>query len=69
MSERFTRISVDLSRDEFEALRDSASQDYRDIRAQARWLLRKQLGLPLYEAGIEKQRPAAAQDTPPEVTP
>lgn len=35
-----TRITVPLSRDEFEALRNSAFRDYRHPREQARYLLR-----------------------------
>ena len=40
-----TRITVPLSRDEFEALRDNAVRDYRNPRDQARFILRKALGL------------------------
>lgn len=40
MPDRYTRITVPLSLEEFEALRESAQQDYRHPREQARFLLR-----------------------------
>lgn len=40
MNDRYTRITVPLSKDEFQALQKSAQQDYRDPREQARYLLR-----------------------------
>ncbi len=40
MSDRYTRITVPLSKEEFEALRDSAQLDYRHPREQARFILR-----------------------------
>lgn len=43
MPDRYTRITVPLSQDEFEALRESAQQDYRHPREQARFLLRSLL--------------------------
>jgi hypothetical protein len=39
----FTRITVPLSKDEFFALREAASKNYRHPREQARWLLRQVL--------------------------
>ena len=45
MDERYTRISVPLGRDEFIALRESATGSYRHPRDQARYLLRLALGL------------------------
>ena len=39
----YTRITVDLSKDEFVALREAASKEYRHPREQARWLLRQLL--------------------------
>ena len=39
----YTRITVDLSQDEFTALRDAALKEYRHPREQARWLLRQLL--------------------------
>jgi len=39
----YTRITVPLGREEFDALRESAKQDYRHPREQARYLLRKLL--------------------------
>lgn len=38
-----TRISVPLSKDEWEALRDNAIKEYRDPRDHARYLLRQVL--------------------------
>ncbi|CAN5772196.1 hypothetical protein BH10CHL1_BH10CHL1_24360 [soil metagenome] len=43
MIDKYTRITVPLSREEFEALRDSAQLDYRHPRDQARHLLRSLL--------------------------
>ena len=43
MTDRYTRITVPLSKEEFEALQDSAQQDYRHPREQARYLLRSLL--------------------------
>lgn len=40
MNDRYTRITVPLSKDEFEALRTAAQTDYRHPREQARYLLR-----------------------------
>ncbi len=39
MTDRYTRITVPLSRAEFEALRDSAQQEYRHPHEQARFIL------------------------------
>jgi hypothetical protein len=41
MSDRYTRITVPLSQDEFYALRDVALREYRHPREQARYLLRR----------------------------
>lgn len=43
MSDRYTRITVPLSKDEFEALRDAASREYRHPREQARFILHQVL--------------------------
>ncbi len=40
MTDQYTRITVPLSKEEFEALRDSAQLDYRHPRDHARFLLR-----------------------------
>ena len=42
---QFTRITVPLGRDEFNALRENADKEYRHPREQARYLLRVALGL------------------------
>lgn len=41
----FTRITVPLGKDEFQALRENADREYRHPREQARYLLRLALGL------------------------
>lgn len=43
MTDRYARITVPLSKEEFEALMNSAQQDYRHPREQARFLLRNLL--------------------------
>lgn len=40
MNDKYTRITVPLSKEEFEALRTAAQTDYRHPREQARYLLR-----------------------------
>ncbi len=40
-----TRVAIPLSKDEFLALQERASQEYRHPRDQARYLLRAALGL------------------------
>lgn len=50
MNDRYTRITVPLSREEFEALRTAAQTDYRHPREQARYLLR---GVLLGEQSLE----------------
>ncbi|MBX2997779.1 MAG: hypothetical protein KF893_04660 [Caldilineaceae bacterium] len=47
--DQFTRITVPLAKDEFDALREKASKDYRHPREQARYLLRAALGLTDYQ--------------------
>lgn len=41
----YTRITVPLGKDEFQALRESSDREYRHPREQARYLLRLALGL------------------------
>jgi hypothetical protein len=41
----YTRITVPLSREELNALRDAADREYRHPRDQARYLVRQALGL------------------------
>jgi hypothetical protein len=43
MNDRYTRITVPLSKDEFEALQTAAQIEYRHPREQARYLLRSLL--------------------------
>jgi len=55
----YTRITVPLSREELNALRDAADREYRHPRDQARYLVRQALGLAEKPPAAEKHNGAA----------
>jgi len=57
----YTRITVPLSREELNALRDAADREYRHPRDQARYLVRQALGLADKPPNVEKYSSAGVR--------